>query len=664
MIELTGNFKEILVILQLPAVFGDPTPKFRQLIDKDLPRSSYIDFDDRSFEHCRETWNAETISPAYNQGHITGSFFECFLQVRADILEDHSFFERNNQIRLNFAYFDDEGLPCGLSICASVQNPALWCVAIIRNTIVEPEDREVTVFCDEAINLHQENRPSLASKQEKTSILSALHSKKIQDLVTNLISDEGKLDHQAIQRLNQRLLPGRNIDNKDLKKASLDEFIQQIKKYFPESADFDRLLNNLNNYQSNNLDFYQDGVFEENLNQLERDLKALILSQMTNGEAASVLYEIELNKEIILIELEAYDYDHTKNDPYIAKVLFQEAAFLRENRDDYQENIQALDYAARIDYAKKILAPRCQFDDYFLKVSKNLAKIETIMNKTPEMEGSFEISALPGSLRSILGHLLKIKEANLENPDRIKECLDVLEILKGISNLNTFKDQNEEIAKLSESIQLGEEFLEVMTELSNYDPLKNIFQKKLLNFRLVLERCSYEPLRQQGMNLLENIDLIASELAFQNQAADWQALSEILNCAQGALLNPSKDFHLKELDKLSKKAPGHRSQLWQIVGLALVAFTILALVVAGVLSALPTGGIGLGLCIVGVAVLFGIGLKMIHEGATEKKLAKALTQFRSAFFNNPDQEGKPAVVDELGLDLEHIRHEDDQASLD
>jgi hypothetical protein len=128
------------------------------IILKDLPRNGFVQSNDRTFEDLIKTWTSVSISKFYSQGYIDGSFFALVLSMywtrlmtsdsaSAEVLEKaQQAMASDRRLDLSFAYYDDGGIPCAVSISYSLTEPPLWTTSVIRNTTGTPEKRQVLLI--------------------------------------------------------------------------------------------------------------------------------------------------------------------------------------------------------------------------------------------------------------------------------------------------------------------------------------------------------------------------------------------------------------------------------------------------------------------------------------------------------------------------------------
>lgn len=143
----------------------------------------------------------------------------------------------------------------------------------------------------------------------------------------------------------------------------------------------------------------------------------------------------------------------------------------------------------------------------------------------------------------------------------------------------------------------------------------------------------------KGIKLLTNIKEIAGESPKSLDAKSLSDLSMVLLRATRAMNDPADKATIRQLAGLSQVVSGKASSRWKALGSALLAFSCAALVVAGVLLAIPSGGSSLLLTVAGATGLAtGAGIvaasaltgHVLRKTSSEKGLAKDITNFKSA----------------------------------
>lgn len=152
---------------------------------------------------------------------------------------------------------------------------------------------------------------------------------------------------------------------------------------------------------------------------------------------------------------------------------------------------------------------------------------------------------------------------------------------------------------------------------------------------------------QTGVALLNNIThIIGSDLSALT-TKDLSILNEVVKTATNALTNPNDAKTIKKLGELTQTVSGKSSWFWKGLGASLLAFTGAALVVAGVLGAIPTGGVSLILVAAGAAALAVAGGASVAKGR-EHGFAKSISMFKTHLpkGTTPQHKDQPASKDE------------------
>lgn len=170
---------------------------------KDLPRQPFLPSRGRTYSDHVATWLNPNVSKAYTQGNMTASFFSDLI-YQDFVLNNDKFIQQktkkglvphdaDNRITyvqerntLCFAYYDQEGIPCGVSITYSKLDPELWSAAIIRNTCGNPLERDV-LHCSPADLVHFNEGKLTSGKEAAHSFLQFLHSEEIKNIFKNKV---------------------------------------------------------------------------------------------------------------------------------------------------------------------------------------------------------------------------------------------------------------------------------------------------------------------------------------------------------------------------------------------------------------------------------------------------------------------------------------------
>ena len=174
------------------------------------------------------------------------------------------------------------------------------------------------------------------------------------------------------------------------------------------------------------------------------------------------------------------------------------------------------------------------------------------------------------------------------------------------------------------------------------------YQENLTNLQEILQDVPKgkkgKKLFEQGEEILKQVKLIAGDHPENLSSNDLKVLTDVLMYANALLKVPNNvelsKIHAQELAGLAQQVSGKSSPAWKALGIGLLTFACAALVVVGVLAAIPSGGSSLLLTAVGaaglaatisvgagVAVTGGVGAAALIHGR-EKGLAKSMSQFK------------------------------------
>jgi hypothetical protein len=177
------------------------------------------------------------------------------------------------------------------------------------------------------------------------------------------------------------------------------------------------------------------------------------------------------------------------------------------------------------------------------------------------------------------------------------------------------------------------------------------FESSLANYEKTIGNDdNKQKFHDMGLNVLKNIKQIAGD---HPEALDSQSLADLNavlpHCTtileSPDLKSPAAQESLRRLASLSNEVSGKAPSLWKTLGVGLLTFACIALVVGGILAAIPSGGSSLLLTVAGAAGLGGglVGASAIGAGVgvfygREKGLAKSLTNFKSALDHIKEEE--------------------------
>ena len=234
--------------------------------------------------------------------------------------------------------------------------------------------------------------------------------------------------------------------------------------------------------------------------------------------------------------------------------------------------------------------------------------------------------------------------------DTLNDILDYVEVdvrqhpedLAGDSCYLTFNAIQQELKALctSEQVQRDDLMSQANVFRERRACVENIiaFTAKLKPFNVISGTSeSDKQFYQQGKTVLENVKAIAKDNPDALTFSEWSELNQVLASCSLAIDEPKNAVNNAKLAQLSQTASGHSSSLWKSLGAALLVFTAIALVVAGVLGAIPTGGASLLLTVVGATTLAGTGALAIQQG-TQSGLAASVSGFFKAAKNKANED--------------------------
>jgi hypothetical protein len=214
---ISGSFVEVNRQLDLAEAATIPAEERAQAIADDLYRSAFIDSDNKTVTDYKKNLEATRNSTPFSQGLIDGSFYQPILDnyLFSRITTYPTDYIRENHPTLGFAYFDDAGIPCAVSIHYLATNPEYWTVSIIRNTTAEPQDREVFVMCTPDLISGNDNSAQKTPKQAQKAFSTFLNSKKINTLLKNVIQADGEANTKLLGILQTMIAPNMTLLNQN-----------------------------------------------------------------------------------------------------------------------------------------------------------------------------------------------------------------------------------------------------------------------------------------------------------------------------------------------------------------------------------------------------------------------------------------------------------------
>ncbi len=247
----------------------------QSVIEKDIPRSPFVDANGKTQASLRETWEDPKVSLTYTQGNMNASvfselIFQLFIFESSEFEENNEIGNLQNKINVCFAYYEGD-IPCGFSITASRLDPSMWTASIIKNTTAAPKDRAVTLFLREDMHSH-----GLAQELSIDDVLKEINSKSIRKLLENILNKNGTANIDELDNLKLRIFYKNNIDDRD---TEYPLFVDKIKANFkdiPESGPVKDYFNEIIRRSVSDINFYKDSDYERNSATLFDELSGFV----------------------------------------------------------------------------------------------------------------------------------------------------------------------------------------------------------------------------------------------------------------------------------------------------------------------------------------------------------------------------------------------------
>ena len=211
-------------------------------------------------------------------------------------------------------------------------------------------------------------------------------------------------------------------------------------------------------------------------------------------------------------------------------------------------------------------------------------------------------------------------------------------------------------AKTNKTNHINEDdiaFLQIPSRvaIAKYEANLATFESGLADYKKTIGNDeNKQKFHDMGLNVLNNIKHIAGDNPGALDSKSLADLNTVLPHCNTILDKPDIKSHeaqesLRRLASLSNEVSGKAPSLWKALGVGLLTFACLALVVGGILAAIPSGGTSLLLTVAGAAGLGGGLLAASAIGAgvgafygREKGLAKSLTDFKSSLEHIKEEE--------------------------
>ena len=431
------------------------------------------------------------------------------------------------------------------------------------------------------------------------------------------------------------------------KKFQALELIQIAENHLASDATFIDFIQTLRTQIQTEADYFRDRSLQDTMTTVVTQFKARLSRQGNNPRA---LYEVQLAHNAIQLEL-LLESRTGDDKPFKQAALRTKASNLRSLIDNRTSPIKQIDYAQiETEALSQVMVSAEEYKDITVRYQRKL-------NAMPLDSGYDDISAFHGAAQALLSTIKNLTENAPESVGeaRLQQLLFILK--RGLDILDNPSIQTTAIQELQTQQPLpGNETLQAsiraLTAI-NYE------QEGLLKLAIAQNKIEFEEklrlmndtsdadkkeLAKQGRKVLAALTSVQSK---KTSVTDLSMLNNVLNTSLALLNTPNDLKKVRELTELSQTLSGKASPALKGLGYSLLAFAAAALVVAGVLLFIPSGGTsllatlagltglslltsaGIGAGAVGVTAAAG-GLSL--QAGKEKGLARETRKFGSMFF--------------------------------
>ncbi|MFW2535266.1 MULTISPECIES: hypothetical protein [unclassified Legionella] len=235
--KITGNHREV-VTAAFSSKYLPPTRmasgKTRYPVEETLKQSSYLENVGNIFKDLSRTpflpTNGKTgdnfvrdwvNTPSYDfaQGNITAGLYHFLFGVfmaDPDLVKEGTGRKEEEQLtkyyantkKVDLAYYNDEGILCGVSLSYCIEDPSLWVACTIRNTVGNPEDRDVLFLSTAELIKHDsadKQKELVESGTVAQEFLAFLKSESVAALFADTILEDGRVDVERLEELDTHL---------------------------------------------------------------------------------------------------------------------------------------------------------------------------------------------------------------------------------------------------------------------------------------------------------------------------------------------------------------------------------------------------------------------------------------------------------------------------
>ena len=263
-------------------------------IATDLPRTALVDFSGKTYNdfvaECttNEIYNGHYLQGNFDGGSVSDLFSPVSMETYHALVSQinkypaHSplWNQANDELeiylakwksdkKLRFAYRDDDGQLCSVGFIFSNTDPKNWILEICKNTTApDLASKDTVLFVNGELARAENSNKTIDLTELSNEIRVELNSKVVTKLISGLIDKNGYVAIATFEDLNRRIVNARNLDNRDVRKAKLDEIIDAISAQFPSLEIVYNYMNELRACSVNEPDFFQNNQFEATLDDI------------------------------------------------------------------------------------------------------------------------------------------------------------------------------------------------------------------------------------------------------------------------------------------------------------------------------------------------------------------------------------------------------------
>lgn len=179
----------------------------------DLNRANFFPSNGKTVDDFVRDW-VNAPSTDFAQGNLTAASYQLLLSLlmvnqeifckdgaEGDRAQKYEAYFRSMR-RIDFGYYNDEGILCGVSITYSTEDPSLWIVSSTRNTPGKDQDRPTFFLSSEEI-VDDDKGESIESSDAAPEFLAFLKSAAVKDMFEGVFLADGLVSLEKLEELQE-----------------------------------------------------------------------------------------------------------------------------------------------------------------------------------------------------------------------------------------------------------------------------------------------------------------------------------------------------------------------------------------------------------------------------------------------------------------------------